>query len=91
VKKIMSSTHANGIAVAVVDHGKVGFVQTYGIRNAKGDQLTTDTVMSGASVTKTVFATPRCSWSIKANSNLTRPSRTISTIPADLWPRPGLP
>jgi CubicO group peptidase (beta-lactamase class C family) len=31
-------------------------VQSYGIRNAKGDPLTPDTIMYGASLTKTVFA-----------------------------------
>jgi len=56
VNKIMTETHANGMAVAVIDHGKVGYVHAYGIRNAKGDPLTTDTVMYGASLTKTVFA-----------------------------------
>ncbi len=56
VRKIMSKTHANGMAVAVVDKGKVGYVQAYGIRNAKGDPLTVDTVMYGASITKTVLA-----------------------------------
>jgi CubicO group peptidase (beta-lactamase class C family) len=56
VKKVMSSTHANGMAVAVIDKGKVGYVQAYGIRNAKGDPLTIDTVMYGASITKTVLA-----------------------------------
>ncbi len=44
------------MAIAVIDHGKVRYVHAYGIRNAKGDPLTTDTVMYGASVTKTVFA-----------------------------------
>ncbi len=56
VKKIMSKTHANGMAVGVVDKGKVGYVQAYGIRNVKGDPLTIDTVMYGASITKTVLA-----------------------------------
>jgi CubicO group peptidase (beta-lactamase class C family) len=56
VDKIMTQTHAKGLAVAVVDHGKVGYVQSYGVRNDKGDRLTTDTVMYGASITKTVFA-----------------------------------
>ena len=56
VGRIMTNTHAQGMAVAVIDHGKVGYVQSYGIRNAKGDPLTTDTVMYGASLTKTVFA-----------------------------------
>jgi CubicO group peptidase (beta-lactamase class C family) len=56
INKIMSRTHANGMAVAVIDHGKVTYVNAYGIRDAKGDPLTTDTVMYGASLTKTVFA-----------------------------------
>jgi CubicO group peptidase (beta-lactamase class C family) len=56
VRKIMTETHADGMAVAVIDHGKVGYVHAYGIRNAKGDPLLTDTVMYGASLTKTVFA-----------------------------------
>jgi CubicO group peptidase (beta-lactamase class C family) len=56
VSKIMARTHAKGMAVAVVDHGKVGYVHAYGVRNAKGDPLTADTVMYGASITKTVFA-----------------------------------
>lgn len=56
VHRVMAQTHANGIAVAVIDGGKVGYVQAYGIRDAKGDPLTKDTVMYGASLTKTVFA-----------------------------------
>jgi CubicO group peptidase (beta-lactamase class C family) len=56
VNKIMTETHSNGLAVAVVDHGKVRYVHAYGIRNAKGEPLTTDTIMYGASLTKLVFA-----------------------------------
>jgi CubicO group peptidase (beta-lactamase class C family) len=56
VGEIMTRTHAKGIAVAVIDRGKVGYVQAYGVRNAKGDPLETDTIMYGASLTKTVFA-----------------------------------
>jgi CubicO group peptidase (beta-lactamase class C family) len=56
VSKIMTDTHAEGMALAVIDHGKVGYVQAYGIRNVKGDPLTKETVMYGASLTKTVFA-----------------------------------
>jgi CubicO group peptidase (beta-lactamase class C family) len=56
VSKVMTDTHAKGMAVAVIDHGTVGYVHAYGARNAKGDPLTTDTVMYGASLTKTVFA-----------------------------------
>jgi CubicO group peptidase (beta-lactamase class C family) len=56
VGKIMKRTHAKGMAVAVIDDGKVGYVQAYGIRDAKEDPLAIDTVMYGASLTKTVFA-----------------------------------
>lgn len=56
VKQVMTRTHANGLAIAVIDHGKVGYAEAYGIRNAKGQPLTTDTVMYGASLTKMVFA-----------------------------------
>ena len=56
VEGIMAQTGAKGMAVAVIDHGKVKYVHAHGIRNAKGDPLTTDTVMYGASLTKTVFA-----------------------------------
>ena len=30
VSKIMARTHANGIAVAVIDHGRVGYVHASG-------------------------------------------------------------
>lgn len=56
VRGIMTQTGANGMAVAVIDHGRIVYVHAYGIRNAKSDPLTTDTVMYGASLTKTVFA-----------------------------------
>lgn len=56
VRGIMAQTGANGMAVAVIDHGEVVYVQAYGIRDAKDGPLTTDTVMYGASLTKPVFA-----------------------------------
>ena len=51
----MKSTGARGIAIALVDNGRVVSVQAFGARNAKGDPLTTDTVMYGASLTKALF------------------------------------
>jgi CubicO group peptidase (beta-lactamase class C family) len=56
VRAAMAETHANGLAIAVIDDGRVAYVQAYGARNAKGDPLQTDTVMYGASLTKTVMA-----------------------------------
>ncbi len=56
VRQIMARTHSNGLAIAVIDGGQVQYVNAYGIRNAKREPLTIDTVMYGASLTKTVFA-----------------------------------
>mgnify|MGYP003576657777 CR=1 FL=1 len=52
----MTATGARGLAIAVVDRGKVVSVQAFGERNAKGDPLTPQTIMYGASLTKAVFA-----------------------------------
>jgi CubicO group peptidase (beta-lactamase class C family) len=54
-RRAMTQTHANGLAIALIDQGRVVSVNTFGKRNAKGDPLTADTVMYGASITKTVF------------------------------------
>lgn len=56
VRAGMARTGAKGIAVAVIDRGKVVFVRSWGTRNARGDPLTPGTVMYGASITKAVFA-----------------------------------
>lgn len=51
----MARTGAKGLAIAVIDNGRVASVQAFGARNAKGEPLTPDTVMYGASLTKAVF------------------------------------
>ena len=56
VRAAMAETGAKGLAIAVIDDGRVAYVQAYGARNAAGDPLRTDTVMYGASLTKTVMA-----------------------------------
>ena len=53
---LMQREHVRGLALAVIDDGQVVHVAAYGIRNAAGDPLTTETVMYGASLTKTAFA-----------------------------------
>lgn len=54
-RQALAETGAKGLAVAVVDGGRVRYVQAFGLRNAKGEPLTRDTVMYGASLTKLVF------------------------------------
>ncbi|HMI21148.1 MAG TPA: serine hydrolase domain-containing protein [Sphingomonas sp.] len=56
VHTLMANTGAKGLALAIIDGGRVRYVQAYGVRNAQGDPLRPDTVMYGASLTKTVFA-----------------------------------
>ena len=56
VHKVMTSTGAKGLALAVIDEGRVRYVRAYGVRNARNDPLKTETVMYGASLTKTLFA-----------------------------------
>ncbi|QTC91501.1 serine hydrolase domain-containing protein [Brevundimonas goettingensis] len=56
VQRLMGLTHSKGLALAVIDDGKVSLVQAWGDRNARGEPLETDTVMYGASLTKAVFA-----------------------------------
>ena len=51
----MAETGARGLAIAVIKDGRIASVQAFGHRNAKGEPLTTDTVMYGASLTKAVF------------------------------------
>ncbi len=54
--RAMAATGARGLAIATIDDGRVRDVRAYGDRNARGEPLRTDTVMYGASLTKTVFA-----------------------------------
>ena len=55
-QQAMTATGARGVAIAVIDKGKVVSVQSFGERNAKGEALTPQTIMYGASLTKAVFA-----------------------------------
>ncbi|PTT79560.1 serine hydrolase [Pelomonas sp. HMWF004] len=54
--RLMTATQAQGLAVAVIDDGRVTHIGAYGKRNAAGEPLQVDTVMYGASLTKAVFA-----------------------------------
>ena len=53
----MKRENVQGLALAIIEDGKVGHVAAYGLRNVERNlPLTTDTVMYGASLTKTAFA-----------------------------------
>jgi CubicO group peptidase (beta-lactamase class C family) len=54
-RETMEASGAKGLAIAVIDGGAVRSVQIFGLRNAKGEPLTPQTIMYGASLTKAVF------------------------------------
>lgn len=81
VRELMQRTHAQGLAIAVIDDGQPVHVQAYGVRNGKGEPLTTDTVMYGASLTKPLFAYTVVRLAQQDRIGLDRPF-------ADLLPRP---
>lgn len=55
-RQLMAREGVNGMALAAIEDGEVTHVAAYGHRNVERDlPLTTDTVMYGASLTKTAF------------------------------------
>lgn len=56
VGRAMAATGTRGLAMALIERGQVQRVRSYGVRNEAGDALQTDTIMYGASITKTAFA-----------------------------------
>lgn len=56
VARAMAATQTRGLAIAIIDRGRVVRVRSYGARNAAGAPLRTDTIMYGASLTKSAFA-----------------------------------
>ena len=81
VRAAMAETRAHGMAIAVIDDGRVQYAQAYGLRNAKGDPLQTDTVMYGASITKTVMAYTTLTLVDKGVLNLDTPLASYLTQP----------
>jgi CubicO group peptidase (beta-lactamase class C family) len=55
VPPVLAATGAQGLAVALVEDGRVVAAKGWGKRNAAGEPLTPDTVMYGASLTKPTF------------------------------------
>lgn len=55
--RLMAAEDVKGLAIAVIDGGEVRHVAAYGFRNVERNlPLTTETVMYGASLTKTMIA-----------------------------------
>ena len=90
----MEETGAKGLAIAVVDEGRVAYVRAYGVRDGAGEPLRTDTIMYGASLTKAVMAfitlqlvdAGKLSLDIPIAADLERP---LGTIPLGTLLAPG--
>ncbi len=67
----------DGLAVAVIDRGKVGFVQAYGIRNAKGEPSQRIRLCTALQLIKMVFAYHVMQLVDQGKIKLARPSKPI--------------
>ena len=78
----MQRENVQGLAVAIIDNGQVVSVKAYGRRSVERDlPLTTETVMYGASLTKTAFTYMLMQLVDEGKLNL-------DASVADLLPRP---
>ena len=87
VRRVMAATHANGLALAIIDQGQVRYLQAYGLRNAQGGKLETDTVMYGASLTKLVFARAVMQLVDAGKVNLDTPYAALLEKPLPEYPQ----
>ncbi len=86
VARAMAATGARGLAIAVIDEGRVRQVRSYGHRNERGDPLQTDTVMYGASLTKAVFGYTVMRLVDEGRLDLDRPIAHYLTKPLPDYP-----
>lgn len=69
----LETTGSRGLAIALIEPGKPAIIGTYGARNAAGAKLGPETIMYGASLTKTVFAYMAAQLADEQKLNLDRP------------------
>jgi CubicO group peptidase (beta-lactamase class C family) len=83
-RRLMAAAHVNGLAMAVIDDGRVVYVNSWGHRNVeKGLPLQRDTVMYGASITKFVFGYLVMQLVEEGKVDLDKPIRDY--LPRPLW------
>lgn len=84
--RAMAATHSRGLALAVIDRGRVVRVRTAGERNQAGQPLLTDTIMYGASLTKSAFAYIVMQLVDEGRIDLDRPLATYLDRPLPEYP-----
>lgn len=86
IQAAMAGTRANGLAVGVIERGQVRLTRAFGIRNARRDPLTPDTIMYGASITKAVFARAVMQLVDAGRVDLDRPFADMLAQPLPSYP-----
>jgi len=82
VEQLMKAANVPGLAIAIIEDGKVVSVRAYGERDTgKRLPLQTDTVMYAASITKMAFAYAVMAWSTSTGSTSRRASRATCKSP----------
>lgn len=90
VATAMADTQAQGLALAVIDDGRITHVKAYGRRNAAGDPLERDTIMYGASLTKAVFAWTVMQMAEEGLIGLDVPIERYLALPLPLYTDPEI-
>jgi CubicO group peptidase (beta-lactamase class C family) len=88
-RRLMTASQAQGMAIAVIDAGRVVHVAAHGKRNAAGEPLQVDTVMYGASLTKAVFGQLVMQLVEAGKLDLDRPLADYLDKPLPDYPRDG--
>lgn len=83
----MAGTGAKGLAIAVVEDGRVTHVGAYGVRNERNEPLQNDTIMYGASLTKAAFAYMVMQLVEEGKLDLDRPIAEYLPKPLPDYPR----
>lgn len=81
VQAAMASTGAKGLAIAVIDRGRVSRVSAYGLRDETGRKLSTATVMYGASLTKAVVGYLTLQLAVEKRIDLDQPIAAMLANP----------
>jgi len=85
-RRVLADTRANGLAIALIDRGRVVHVAAFGKRNARREPLKTDTVMYDASLTKAVFAWLVMRLADQGKFDLDRPLASYLAKPLPEYP-----
>lgn len=87
IAKIMDMAHIPGLSVAIINDSQVAYLNTFGVKNQdSGELVDTNTVFTGASFSKTVFAWIAMQLVEEGVLDLDRPLHEYLTRPLPDYP-----